>query len=171
MTRPALRDDGFPTRSDMSLMSPAELAITAAMAEVERAGGSLALTDAVNLLGRARDRVADHVEAGPASAEEYNARYLTSHRISGAGFDVTSHMPCPFCAAPDFIVHRVMETEAAIERGAICKACARGTRAIVDRSAAGVRFEFVQTAGPDQPEWFTPKLRRFVAAAGVAGAV
>lgn len=60
--RPHLRDDGFPTRNDMSLMSPAELAITKAMCAVEDAGASEPLTDAVTLLAKARERVADHVE-------------------------------------------------------------------------------------------------------------
>jgi hypothetical protein len=46
-------------------MSPAELAITAAMVAVEEAGASVALTDAVTLLAKARDRVADHVEGIP----------------------------------------------------------------------------------------------------------
>jgi hypothetical protein len=60
--RPAKRPDGFPTRSDMQWMTKSELAIRDAMLAVENAGGSIALTDAVTLLGRARDRVADHVE-------------------------------------------------------------------------------------------------------------
>lgn len=64
MTRPTLRPDGIPTRCDRSLMTPAELRITEAMYAVEMAGGSVALTDAVNLLSKARDRVADHVEEG-----------------------------------------------------------------------------------------------------------
>jgi hypothetical protein len=42
--------------------TPAELAIVEAMRAVEDAGASPALTDAINLLQRARDRVADHVE-------------------------------------------------------------------------------------------------------------
>ena len=60
--RPHLRPDGVPTRIDISLMTPAEIAITDAMIAVEDAGGSHALTDAVTLLARARSRVADHVE-------------------------------------------------------------------------------------------------------------
>lgn len=63
--RPKLRPDGLPSRIDRLLMSPAELAITAAMAAVEAAGASVALTDAVTLLSKARDRVADHVEGIP----------------------------------------------------------------------------------------------------------
>lgn len=62
MARPRTRSDGFPTRADMTFMSAAELAITSAMAEVEHAGTSPALTDAVTLLGEARSRVADHFE-------------------------------------------------------------------------------------------------------------
>lgn len=60
--RPERRADGWPTRNDMQYWSEAEHAIVAAMRSVEAAGGSLALTDAVILLGRARDRVADHYE-------------------------------------------------------------------------------------------------------------
>jgi len=63
--REHLRPDGFPTRSDMTLMSEAERAITEAMRKVEEAGCSVALTDAVTLLGQARDRVADHEEGSP----------------------------------------------------------------------------------------------------------
>lgn len=62
MARSHLRDDGFPTRSDMQHWTPAEHAIWRAMQAVEAAGASPALTDAIILLGRARDRVADHAE-------------------------------------------------------------------------------------------------------------
>lgn len=60
--RPSKRDDGVSTRIDLQHFSPAELAIFEAVAVVEATGGSPALTDAVNLLAKARDRVADHVE-------------------------------------------------------------------------------------------------------------
>lgn len=73
--RPHLLPDGIPSRCDYTLMSPAELAISAAMAAVEGAGASAALTHAVKLLAAARGLVADHVEgrepadsARPASA-------------------------------------------------------------------------------------------------------
>jgi hypothetical protein len=61
--RPYYRPDGIPTRIDSKWHTPAEAAIIAAMVAVERhPGGSPALTEAVTLLARARDRVADHVE-------------------------------------------------------------------------------------------------------------
>ena len=60
--RPHLRPDGFPTRSDMQHWTEGEKAIWNAVQVIEHMGGSPALTDAVNLLQRARSRVADHVE-------------------------------------------------------------------------------------------------------------
>lgn len=63
--RPRLRPDGIPTRIDSLWQTPAEIAINNAMAAVEcHPGGSLALTEAVTLLSKARDLVADHVEGG-----------------------------------------------------------------------------------------------------------
>jgi hypothetical protein len=53
----------LPRRCYRDLMTPAELAITAAMQAVEEAGASVDLTEAVILLGKARDKVADHVDA------------------------------------------------------------------------------------------------------------
>jgi hypothetical protein len=63
-------DTGVPTRSHLQHFSPAELAIFEATTAVEAVGGSVALTDAVNLLQQARDRVADHMEGvvDPSSA-------------------------------------------------------------------------------------------------------
>jgi len=63
--RPRTRPDGFPTRADMRLMSAAELEIFNAVHTVESLGADKALTDAVNLLHQARDRVADYLEGLP----------------------------------------------------------------------------------------------------------
>jgi hypothetical protein len=54
--------NGIPRRIRIDHFTPAEAAIHAAMHEVEKAGGSIALTEAINLLSKARDRVADHFE-------------------------------------------------------------------------------------------------------------
>lgn len=51
-----------PRRHRMDQWTEAELAIYGAMQEVEKMGASLQLTDAVVLLGAAKDAVADHVE-------------------------------------------------------------------------------------------------------------
>lgn len=52
-----------PRRVDVNQHTPAEKAITEAMRAVEAAGASPALTDAIVLLQKARDRVADHADA------------------------------------------------------------------------------------------------------------
>jgi hypothetical protein len=86
-----------------------------------------------------------------------------SHRnstLSGFGFETEVHVPCPFCAEPDFIVHPITDPETAYARGAVCGSCGRGMRALVTRSKAGVSFELVQTAGDDPPAWLVPALRR-----------
>lgn len=52
----------IPRRCRLDLMTPAELAIVAAMDAVEALPADVRLTDAVVLLAKARDRVADFVD-------------------------------------------------------------------------------------------------------------
>lgn len=59
---PHLRPDGWPRRCDITLLTTAEWKIRDAVAEAEKCGASTALTDAVTLLLRAADRLADHLE-------------------------------------------------------------------------------------------------------------
>ena len=49
----------IPRRAYVNKMIPAELAIRAAMLEVEELPASVLLTEAVNLLAQAKDKVAD----------------------------------------------------------------------------------------------------------------
>lgn len=99
--------------------------------------------------------------AEPESAKEYIQRFAENQKIEGMGIgNVHVHMPCPFCAAADFVVYELLDTEEALEKGGECKECGRAARAIVTRHSGGVQFEMVQTKGPDQPEWLVPKMRR-----------
>lgn len=63
-------ENQIPRRNRVDLMTPAELAIRAAIEEVEKAGADQLLTEAVILLGRAQGRVADFVDqaAPPATS-------------------------------------------------------------------------------------------------------
>lgn len=81
---------------------------------------------------------------------EYLKRFHENQRITGFGLQTTMHAPCPFCAAADFMVFKIQQTEKAMVDGAVCKECKRGLRAIMHRGAGGavVSFEFVQTEGP-----------------------
>lgn len=66
--RPQRAENGFPRRNCLYLNTPAELAIRAAVDAVEVAGAHPLLTDAVNLLQAAREKVADYVELADSGA-------------------------------------------------------------------------------------------------------
>ena len=57
--------DEFPRRACIDKMTPAERAIYDAMVEVEKLPPDMRLTDAVVLLGKARESVADFVDGVP----------------------------------------------------------------------------------------------------------
>lgn len=91
--------------------------------------------------------------------EEYEKRFHENAQVTGEGLETTMHMPCPFCAAADFLVHHIIDTENAYEGGAVCGECGRGAKAIFTRSEGNTTFEFVQTMGDDPPD-FLPRMRR-----------
>lgn len=69
----------FPRRIQMQQWVPAERMISDAMHQVESMGADLRLTDAVDLLGKAKDRVADFVDgvkAAPSVPQETEVRNL-----------------------------------------------------------------------------------------------
>lgn len=90
--RPHKRDDGVSTRHDRNYWTKPEISISLAMATVEQAGASPALTDAINLLATARERIADHVEALPeaqvnilhAQKYEKNGQIYTQEQLDAA---------------------------------------------------------------------------------------
>ena len=55
----------IPRRAFINKMTPAELAIREAVLKVEEVGAHPLLTDAVNLLEQARNKVADFVDLSP----------------------------------------------------------------------------------------------------------
>jgi hypothetical protein len=57
-----ISSNGFPRRNQINLYAPAELAIREAVFAVEAAGCHPLLTDAVNLLSAAKEKVADFIE-------------------------------------------------------------------------------------------------------------
>ena len=90
----------------------------------------------------------------PDSQMEYEARFAKNQRVDGFGIEgVRVHVPCPFCAAPDWVVHGILEAERAYSRGAACAACGRAARVVFTPIAGGKALTFVQTAGGDPPPW------------------
>lgn len=98
----------------------------------------------------------------PTTVDEYFERFHANQRITGSGMDgVTMHLPCAWCAAPDFCVWLVMDSEQAMQQETTCSECGRSGRTIFHVNEPGRQeFEFVQTGGPDAPEWLTPAPRR-----------
>jgi hypothetical protein len=96
----------------------------------------------------------------PATQEEYEARHAENYRLSGHGIgNVHVHMPCPFCAAPEFLTYEILSMRDTLARGATCKECKRGMRAVFKSDDHSTGFELVQTAGADPAPWI-PQMRR-----------
>jgi hypothetical protein len=89
-------ENEIPRRNQINRWTAAERAIAAAVEEVERAGADVRLTDAVVLLGEARQSVADYVDgvAGPRRGVLYFEDRGQDAKASG--------LVCPFCRDDDF---------------------------------------------------------------------
>lgn len=95
----------------------------------------------------------------PRTPEEYARRFHANQKITGNGIEgVRTHVPCPFCAAPDWLVHGLLEVGTAYAAGATCEECGRTARAIYYEGPSSTAIELVQTGG-DPPEPWAP-LRR-----------
>lgn len=106
--------------------------------------------------------------SAPTTSEEYTARFSLNMRTSGCGVrGVTQHFPCPFCAAPDWYVVKIIDfgpppnVYGATEAGPFtCAECGRSGKFIHNRQPGSVTSEFVQTGGDDPPPFMTPPPRR-----------
>lgn len=97
----------------------------------------------------------------PASAEEHEVKFGANMKMTGFGLTgVTQHMPCPFCAEPDFSVYRVIDADVAVASNRTCKSCGRSAKCIVTKNGSSQTVELVQTGGEDLPAWYTNPPRR-----------
>ena len=90
---------------------------------------------------------------------EFDREYAANTRISGYGADVTTHLPCPGCAAADWILWPIVNPPTDAKK---CRACGRTFQILISRTPNGTRMtgEIVQIDGPDLPDWYEPKPRR-----------
>lgn len=93
----------------------------------------------------------------PMDWDSYHLRTLKHTKISGYGPNTAMHMPCPCCGAANWLVFKILNTEATTERGKVCEECHRGFRAIYTRQHNSKTYEFVQFYGPDVPAWHSAK--------------
>ncbi len=96
----------------------------------------------------------------PPDLESYLKRYHLGSKVEGYGIDVRITSPCPFCAAPDWMTWKLLGVRQTMEKGAVCRECGRGARAIFAQSPGSIQFELVQTCGVDPPAYLEPKMRR-----------
>lgn len=85
---------------------------------------------------------------------EFEARFAKNQRVEGFGVEgVRIHVPCPFCAGADWIVHGLVDVESKYGAGAMCRYCGRGARVLFSKSSNATTLTFVQTYGDDPSPW------------------
>jgi hypothetical protein len=97
----------------------------------------------------------------PSTKEEFIARYHQNNTVDNPGtLQAITHLPCPFCAAPDIIVMRALHVQEDLQRGGTCAECGRGIRVIFQDAGNQIQYDVVQTCGIDPPDYIDPKPRR-----------
>jgi rRNA maturation protein Nop10 len=96
----------------------------------------------------------------PQSMSEYLRRFKLNERVFGHGVDTGMSVPCPFCAAPNFWTYRILQTREVLAQERTCTDCGRAAQVLFSSADGSTRFEVIQTRGPVQPAWLTPKMRR-----------
>lgn len=96
----------------------------------------------------------------PQDMVEYNAlmsENFSMHTIDG---EVRVSLPCPFCAAKNWLTYSVQTMRKTLLDGATCSNCGRSAkleaRGIDEEST---QLDLFQTGGPEQPAWMSPRIR------------
>lgn len=92
----------------------------------------------------------------PQTMHEYNQRYNDNTRFEGRYAETKTVMPCPGCAASDWLdwpVTAAMNDYADVTKPTKCKHCNRTFRFQMDASANGITMRIYQTDGPEVPSF------------------
>jgi hypothetical protein len=90
----------------------------------------------------------------PQELKEFEEKFQKNTKYSGMGLGTTIHVPCGFCAEPDFMVYKITDCDEALKKGAICRNCKRGIKTVFKVDQPGNKvFEMVQFCGPDAPRY------------------
>ena len=98
--------------------------------------------------------------ADPKTREEYTRLFQMNSQVIGEGVDVTQHIPCPFCATPDFYVVPILAAKTVLAEDSTCVECGRSGRHEIVAEGQKMAAEFVQTGGRDPAEGLKPGPRR-----------
>lgn len=97
----------------------------------------------------------------PKTKEDFIKRYVENNYVENPDtLNAITHLPCPFCAAPDIIVMKALHVQEDLQRGGTCRECGRGIRIIFRDVADKIEYEVVQTCGIDPPNYIEPRPRR-----------
>lgn len=153
MVRPRTDPDADPirpTRSDLRWWTTAEMEIQNAVDAVEKVGASPALTDAVVLLAKARDRVADHVEgneaATPSASTEQTFPIPQVCPHCAQNIDIAKENGMVYVSRPTCEHNRVRFDQ---HRGYVCVACGQDRPRPLSRQALMRRLDHVYMACGD----------------------
>lgn len=104
--------------------------------------------------------------ADAVSKTEFLQRWAKSVGVGPPNPDFILAMPCPACAAPEFIAAPVMVQQQAWEKGATCQHCHRTIRLAVKEGFDPMNqqhfidYNLVLVSGDDLPAWMPPKAFR-----------
>ena len=97
--------------------------------------------------------------SAPSTMAEFERRYLENYEVTDYGIDAANHFPCPFCAAKDWYVVRIVDF-AQTSPSMTCAECGRSGQLLYSEQNGETRMEIVQTGGEDPPDWCYPPIRR-----------
>ena len=94
---------------------------------------------------------------------------MQGQHITGRGVEVVTHLPCPGCAAPnwlDFPITAALNDYADVQQPSTCKECGRTFQMLIEVQGGGpsaggsTEARIVQTGGDDIPDYLPPIERR-----------
>jgi hypothetical protein len=97
----------------------------------------------------------------PTTKEEFDIRFAANAYADPDGsMECAFHIPCPFCAAPDFVVAKLLEFNMITSMARTCRECDRGVKLVLKPvhhpktgNLIGESYQFLQTHGEDPPSW------------------
>lgn len=89
----------------------------------------------------------------PTSVDEYNILFKQSYHLEGSGSLTRVHFPCYLCAAPDFLVCRLLDLQDEMQGEHKCLACQRTVQAIVTEHLGARTVRLILVDGPEAAPW------------------
>ena len=93
--------------------------------------------------------------AVPLTHDVFTKKYEKNTRYSGQGLELKIHMPCPFCAEPDFVNFKLLEMREKMIRPHECQACGRAMKLRYEGNPSQLLITMIQTKGAPPPDFLS----------------